>query len=363
MIGQQPCSPQQSGSATETVNGRLGRVFWTILTYLRTRTAKKITGITFSILVLVIVPSYWPSAVSDFFLDLGNVWLVRASMYHETGADQNERSSLREASNYLRRALDWDPSSASAYRGLGRAYAAEGAHEKAIYAFHRSAEIYPNLLTYAALGDAYQAVGQQELAIASWAQGGGELAHFHVLLGQEHFRQGTFNQAEVELGIALQIGGLTDEDKVWAFQALSEICHNRGQLDEAIVWLQRAIEIAPDRASIYDALGLTLLQAGEVGDAIAAANKAIALDPTLPGPHSTLAAAYVDKGMLEQAIDEYTCAVSLAPDDVWAHYGFGVAYWRMGDSERAIAEWRTALTIDPNFEPARRCLDGDVPVP
>jgi tetratricopeptide (TPR) repeat protein len=300
---------------------------------------------------------------SALLLNLGTIWLERSSLDHSIEATQDKLMDFKKAESFLRRALDWQPTNASAYRSLGRVYTAMGAYEQAIHAFGQATRLSENPLAYEALGNAYQATGQQEQAIASWAKVGGTLAHLHAMLGMDYYRRGMLDQAITELEIALQIGDLTDHDKISVFQFLGGIYHEKGQLGEAILWQKRAIEIAPNKAELYDALGLTLLHAGEIDDTITVAIQAIALDPKLPGPHRTLAAAYADKGMFEEAIREYQRALLLARDNVWAHYGLGVAYWRMGNSEQAMAEWQAALAINPTFDPARRSLEAGKPVP
>lgn len=314
--------------------------------------------------IVLVATSQFNQAASAFFLNAGSISLSRASLEYGTTARQDEHAMHRDrASTLLRAALHWDPSNASAYRLLGRVAAEEGDYEGAVGHYLQSTRIRKHPMTHNDLGNAYHALGQQDLAIASWARIGEPLAQYHLELGVDYFTRGMLDEAEEELRVGLQLGDLTAEEKARAFRFLSAVSSGRGELREAILYLRRAIEVAPDQAQLYASLALALVQTGEFDDAVAAASRAIELDPNLPAPHRYLASAYINKVMYSEAIREYQQSLLLDPNNLWAHYELGLAYWGTGNREEAILEWRTALTIDPSFEPARRALEASLITP
>jgi tetratricopeptide (TPR) repeat protein len=286
--------------------------------------------------------------------NVGNVLLARAILGCPAPEDQAGLLHLEGPTRWLKWACDWVPESPSASRSLGRLYSVEGSWARAIGLLRRSASQSRNPLTYQALGKAYQAIGQHRLAIEFWAEVGQPLARFYLEKGIGDFEAGSLDKAARELEIALEIGGLAEQDRVRAHLRLAEMCHRERRLDEALWYLRRALAIAPDSGRLYESLGLTMLHMGNVDDAMLAAREAVLLDGELPGAHRELAAGYVERGMLAEAVSEYYRALQFSPHDVWALHGLGLAHCRLGRSEMAVTEWAMALLIDPGFEPARR---------
>ena len=69
---------------------------------------------------------------------------------------------------------------------------------------------------------------------------------------------------------------------------LGGVCRLQNCLDEAVLCYRRAIEIDPNRAAAYNALGSALRESGEIGSAIASFKKAVELQPGFRVAHSNL---------------------------------------------------------------------------
>ena len=162
----------------------------------------------------------------------------------------------------------------------------------------------------------------------------------------------------------------------------------------------RAVELDPEYAMAYSAMGWTHLQAWQfqwsrdpetLQRAFELAQKAIVRDDSLAGPHDLLGQVYLWKKEHERAIAQAERAVALAPNNAdsyetlaevlaWSgradeaiedikqamrldpQYPFfylwtlGHAYYLTGRSDEAIATFRKLLARNPNFVPAHAFL-------
>jgi tetratricopeptide (TPR) repeat protein len=91
-----------------------------------------------------------------------------------------------------------------------------------------------------------------------------------------------------------------------------------GNLDEAIDWYKKTLEIKPDSAEVQYNLANVLLRKGEFDEAISCYQRAIELRPGDADIHSNLGTALLQKGALDGAIDQYRQAIELNPTDVKA---------------------------------------------
>ena len=131
----------------------------------------------------------------------------------------------------------------------------------------------------------------------------------------------------------------------------------RGRFDEAIVQIEKALEIQPDYADAHDNLGVVLTDQGRIEEAIAHLNKALAANPNLPGAHYNLARALFRRGLVDEAMTHYQKALELNPDYAEAHNNYGSVLAGRGQLDEAIAHYRKALEINPGHANARHNFD------
>jgi len=94
-------------------------------------------------------------------------------------------------------------------------------------------------------------------------------------------------------------------------------------------------------------LGSALLGKGEVDEAILYCEKAVAKEPNDPDAQVALANALLQKKRIDDAIVHYQKAAAMRPDYFLARYGLGHALLEKGQLSAAIEHCRAALLIRP----------------
>jgi len=131
---------------------------------------------------------------------------------------------------------------------------------------------------------------------------------------------------------------------------------DRGMYDEAIVELEKAIEMNPSYEEAYTNLGVAYAGKGMYDEAISEYNKAIEIDPSDASAHCNLGAVYSHKGMHDEAIVELRKAIEINPSDAVAYTNLGVIYGRKAMYDDGITAHKKAIEINPNFAQAHSNL-------
>ena len=137
-----------------------------------------------------------------------------------------------------------------------------------------------------------------------------------------------------------------------AHSLLGAALAERGELDEAIVQYQKAVEIAPKNAVVRGNLGNTLLRRGLVDEAMAEYGRTLEINPKYADVHYNLGNALVQKGRESDAIAEFQKALEINPLLAPAHNNLGIALFHQGRVDEAMAEYQRAFEIDPSFAEA-----------
>jgi chemotaxis protein methyltransferase CheR len=128
-----------------------------------------------------------------------------------------------------------------------------------------------------------------------------------------------------------------------ALQLLSD-----GKLDEALVKLHEKLEQAADFVPTYYTLGKIYANKGSLEEAQAWCERAIQKDRLHAEPYFTLSLVYQEHGLLDQAIDALKRAVYLDREFILAHYHLAQIYQRQDDQ----------LNARRSLQNAHRLLDG-----
>ena len=172
------------------------------------------------------------------------------------------------------------------------------------------------------------------------------LAHYNV--GAAQGGRGQVDEAIAHLQKALEIR----PDYAEAHYSLAMALAGCGQVDSAIAHYQKALEIKPDYAEAHNNLALVLVGHGQVDSAIAHYQKALEIKPGLAEAHYNLGNAMSGRGQVDSAIAYYLKALQIKPDHAEAHYNLGNAMSGRGQLDGAIAHYQKALEIKPDYAEA-----------
>ena len=122
----------------------------------------------------------------------------------------------------------------------------------------------------------------------------------------------------------------------------------KGQLDEAIVHLRKALEIYENYPEANNNLGYALANKGNWAEAIPAYRAAMRVRPNYPKAHNNLAISLAETGKKEEALAEFREALRIDPDYQEAHGNLAVLLLQVGRRDEAVAHLRQALLLKPN---------------
>lgn len=123
-----------------------------------------------------------------------------------------------------------------------------------------------------------------------------------------------------------------------------------GKFDIVEKDLRRLIELRPDNAHAYNALGYSLAERGlRLPEALALIKKAVELSPEDPYIMDSLGWVYYRMGNLSEGLNYLNLAFASRPDpEIAAH--LGEVLWVKGAKEDAEKVWRSALEANPGNE-------------
>ncbi len=125
-----------------------------------------------------------------------------------------------------------------------------------------------------------------------------------------------------------------------------------GNLQEAELYLRKAIELNPNFANAHFNLGNIFIDLDKLQEAELSIRKAIELDPDFENAHSNLAGILKDLGKLKEAELSIRRVIELNPNFANAHSNLGVILRDLGKLKEAELSIRKAIELDPDFADA-----------
>ncbi len=122
----------------------------------------------------------------------------------------------------------------------------------------------------------------------------------------------------------------------------------KGNLDQALDSLSRALDHYPYPAQIHVELGIVHWQRGQIEAAIAAFSEAIALDPTQVRAYGNRGLLHSLQGQVAAALADWQQALEHQPGHALIHYNRGLLYLQQQDYAAALADFDQAIATDPN---------------
>ena len=117
-----------------------------------------------------------------------------------------------------------------------------------------------------------------------------------------------------------------------------------------------APEQGSNEAYIRFSEGSRLLESGDVHAAIVSLERAREIEPDKGSIREALARAYFQTGRIRQARQEFEKVVDLDPVNDYAHFGLGMCLLRVGDKDGARGHLKIAVIMRPDNEAYEQAL-------
>lgn len=159
-------------------------------------------------------------------------------------------------------------------------------------------------------------------------------------------QQGLYEEAIQTLEKAIALA----PDKASHCIKLAELYKAQRNIEQAIDAMKRAVELAPRDPMPHEGLLKMYIEAARFDDAIRESKHVIKRYPKNIYAREVLSIAYMQKGLLSNALKIATELVMLNPLDVNNHFKKAVLYQQMGDYGPAIEGFCRVLEMDPDEE-------------
>jgi tetratricopeptide (TPR) repeat protein len=166
--------------------------------------------------------------------------------------------------------------------------------------------------------------------------------------------RGSFDQAIALYTEAMQDKTLPNERRATLLTDRGVAYARRQSPREAIEDFNRAVQLFPEHAAIYNNRGTVLLGIGAVREAMKDFDRALLLAPGYAAAYSNRAGAHLKLGQIEAAIANYTRAIALVPTSAAAFTGRGRAHLAAHRPFAASRDFSRAVSLDTRFSAAYR---------
>jgi len=230
------------------------------------------------------------------------------------------------------KALSVDPRSVAALFRVGRAALARQNYTSAVQPLEQAL----------ALDQGASAV-HYPLAMAY--RGMGELGK-----AEAHVRQ----QRHVEISppdpLMEELTGLLHSAAAYEFRGIRAL--DDREWATAAAYFGKAVELAPDRASLRHRLGTALLLTGDAAGGLAQFEEALRLSPEFAKAHYSLGLIMDSRGRHQEAIERLFAAVKYEPNYVEARFLLADVLRRSGRLREALLHYDHVIKIDPRVTEA-----------
>jgi len=238
-----------------------------------------------------------------------------------------ERGYYEQAGEFLRQALEDDPSSAEALYGIGSVYLQQQKTREARESFGRAIQLQPNYPgtlpnVWNNLGILAAREGNTDAAIADF-QRALEIDHAHPIA-------------------LLNLGNAYRQKKDWAMAKNT---------------LARAVELSPEEPEANYSLGMVYAQLNDTDRAYAYLAKAVALRPVYPEALNNLGILYLRTRRPQEAIHSFQESIRMAPAYDQSYLNLAKVYVIEGQREKARGVLLELLKQYPDHAQAKEALE------
>lgn len=158
-----------------------------------------------------------------------------------------------------------------------------------------------------------------------------------------HQVKGNFDAAIM----AYQTSTLLDPNNVDAYVSLGEVYYDNSDLSNAIDNFCEAIKLDSTIPRIYCCLGLALWEKDFINESIVALEKAVEIAPEYDTALNNLGVVYLDGvGNVEESLGYFSKAIKANPNYALAYYNKGRAFQALGNNSEAANFYQMAVDIN-----------------
>ena len=313
------------------------------------------------------------------------------SWAHQDAADLLwELGLFDEAISEYRRAIELDPESYWLYQSIAEIYRDTERRDEAAAVLFEAIEV-PAVIADADMMDSFgwffldlEMFDEAEIAMRRATELDPENpSHYDGLVELAFRRDGS--AAGIE---AAEIGIRQFPEHAPFYESSGYFYWELGDLGQAILAFDKAIELDPSNPGLYGTLASLLVETGREAEAKDLIQRGLERYPNSPESHTVAADFYLGLGLTDEAILLYDRAIELNPEDPWSYASLaraeaslgnqslalkaleradarnpgdpwldefiGWSYMDLGDCEHAVDHFERALAIDPSIESAEQ---------
>lgn len=143
---------------------------------------------------------------------------------------------------------------------------------------------------------------------------------------------------------------------VFGWKAMGTVLLLQGRTEEALLPLQKAVELSQSDAQLHNNLGNALAKLDRLSEAQKSYRQALKFNPDFVEAHHNLGNTLAKLGRLSEAEESYRHALTLKPGLAEVHNYLGDTLHKLGRLTEAEASHRCALELKPDFAKAHRNL-------
>ena len=232
--------------------------------------------------------------------------------YAHRGMIHRENEQLREAFRDLNNSLRINKENAATWSNRGVVYNAMGDRQKAVEDISHAIKLNKNYArAYYNLGNVLYAAGAHDEAIKSYDKAielRPKEAWFYINRASAKHDAGYTDDAEKDYKESISINKRISDSHI----GMSNIHLSQNDLEKALEFAERAVDIQPKNAVSLNHRGWVLYKLGKVDEAIFDLNRAINYAPRLQLAYNNRAVCQVALGNLEEAIEDYDRCIELS---------------------------------------------------
>ena len=244
----------------------------------------------------------------------------------------------------IQRVLQADPNNANLLLGLGDIYRAQGSNQEAINAYRKVLEIDPNnadvnyflATSYHNLGDYNSQGAAAEQAIKGNTK---FIAEAFYLAGDSNQKANNFDKAIENYERALNL----KPDNAEIYNNLTDLYRRQNRFNDAIELTKKRLALFPNDGNLYTSLSWYYSLADRHNDAVIAAQQAIKLLPDQYLGYTSICRALNDTKQYQAAIQACNNALKLNPNDGESSFYIARAYDLMNKPDTATEYYKKAV--------------------